>query len=746
MLSALPLRRLRARPRVAGRILLGLLWVAWLAPSGPARAQPAFEELSAGVELYEESLPGPVRVWALRIDLSRPEVSLRATRPDERGPDSAGQTVSGFAQSVGAFAAINANYANYTAHQACGLAMGDGSLWGNQASYQPNQEDQRCDAVLLLGAEDNRAEMRSLAEHGERPEPWVDDAIAGKPWLLRDGAATDFGCQGDQPPFVCRRYARTAVALDGAGGLLWVVVEGGEGSLGMSLPELASLLQSLGAQDAFALDYSGASALYLAPRGGLANCPSDPGCAERSVLNHLALRVDPAAQWFAARLSVQAPDPAEAVAPGGPLERVVRYTNLGRRTWRATGENPLRLGATDPQGRASAFYDADTWLSPARAVAVEGEVPAGEEGTFRLVLRGAGQPGRYEEAFGPVALGAGPDGADLWLDAEAARWSILVDGPADADGDGVNETEDCDDQDPLVHPGAQERCNAKDDDCDGATDEGLQPGRPAQIVWALRGEGELRINGVTLDRNSTAQGLRSLDVELRPGANMVAVHAQRTEDSGAALVGLRTASPEVFPSNTRWQAATLAEDGWDLPAAASGSFGAARAVAYLGQEPWGEELQGWPADLERDGFVWIWSARPEEDDEVFLRRSVSEPSECNTGAPGPCERGQYRCDSGAVRCVPLVAVGERHETCNGEDDDCDGLTDEGLAGCATAEDAGPPLPDLGLDLASAELIYPPGSRGDGMGDSFAGQACGCSSAAESSGAPLGAWLLAVFRR
>ena len=41
----------------------------------------------------------------------------------------------------------------------------------------------------------------------------------------------------------------------------------------------------------------------------------------------------------------------------------------------------------------------------------------------------------------------------------------------DADGDGFDATEDCDDADPDVFPGADERCNGVDDDCDGEVDE-----------------------------------------------------------------------------------------------------------------------------------------------------------------------------------------------------------------------------------------------------------------------------------
>ena len=75
------------------------------------------------------------------------------------------------------------------------------------------------------------------------------------------------------------------------------------------------------------------------------------------------------------------------------------------------------------------------------------------------------------------------DDADDDVDlATAERWF------ADADGDGfgdaavyvlacepppgtVYDDNDCDDADPLQHPGAEERCNGEDDDCDYATDE-----------------------------------------------------------------------------------------------------------------------------------------------------------------------------------------------------------------------------------------------------------------------------------
>ncbi len=59
-----------------------------------------------------------------------------------------------------------------------------------------------------------------------------------------------------------------------------------------------------------------------------------------------------------------------------------------------------------------------------------------------------------------------------------AAWWLLVavgcgKGP-DADGDGSPESEDCDDHDVAVHPGAAELCDQRDNDCDGDIDEGVE--------------------------------------------------------------------------------------------------------------------------------------------------------------------------------------------------------------------------------------------------------------------------------
>jgi N-acetylneuraminic acid mutarotase len=60
---------------------------------------------------------------------------------------------------------------------------------------------------------------------------------------------------------------------------------------------------------------------------------------------------------------------------------------------------------------------------------------------------------------------------------------------------------------------------------------------------------------------------------------------------------------------------------------------------------------------------------------------------CTTGLPGPCANGIRECQGGLLQCVAQVA---EPESCDGEDNDCDGSVDEnnpdGGAACSTGQD------------------------------------------------------------
>jgi hypothetical protein len=60
-----------------------------------------------------------------------------------------------------------------------------------------------------------------------------------------------------------------------------------------------------------------------------------------------------------------------------------------------------------------------------------------------------------------------------------------ADSMRDGDGDGFPASEDCADDDPDSHPGASEICDGRDNDCDGAIDEGMD----TSVRWEDRSYG-----------------------------------------------------------------------------------------------------------------------------------------------------------------------------------------------------------------------------------------------------------------
>lgn len=130
----------------------------------------------------------------------------------------------------------------------------------------------------------------------------------------------------------------------------------------------------------------------------------------------------------------------------GPYEQVhlARAFALGNGTCvRAAGglclditQGLTYLGTIDADANGVAHYD---FVVPPSA-------PVGAEVAFQAIvvrgLRGASS-----------------------LKTDAVLTTLLAD---DVDGDGFNASEDCDDANPMVYPGAEERCDGLDNDCDGA--------------------------------------------------------------------------------------------------------------------------------------------------------------------------------------------------------------------------------------------------------------------------------------
>jgi len=114
-----------------------------------------------------------------------------------------------------------------------------------------------------------------------------NNALSGGQWLVRDGKANkDWSRGGFKKDFVETRHPRSAIGKTKSGDIWIVAVDGRQTmSVGASLPELSTVMLSLGCTDALNLDGGGSTALVF--HGMVMNKPS--GGVEREVANAFVL-------------------------------------------------------------------------------------------------------------------------------------------------------------------------------------------------------------------------------------------------------------------------------------------------------------------------------------------------------------------------------------------------------------------------------------------------------------------------
>lgn len=240
-------------------------------PGSPAAADE-WQTVTPGVEYRQIERDG-VDAHAVRVDLSQPQLQIIATSEPERG-----LTVTEFATRTGAVVAINGDYFDLELRP-IGLAMGDGRVWAEAIESIRRQE--------VVGVGGRRVQIFPRVEPLRAPEPWMSGAVSGWPTVVEDCEPVERLPGSDH--FTRAPHPRTAVGLSADRQMLYLVVADGrrEGVPGLSLPELARLLDDLGACTAVNLDGGGSSAMWVRDR--IVNQPSDP--VERPVANHLAVRV-----------------------------------------------------------------------------------------------------------------------------------------------------------------------------------------------------------------------------------------------------------------------------------------------------------------------------------------------------------------------------------------------------------------------------------------------------------------------
>ncbi len=318
----------------------------------------------------------------------------------------------------------------------------------------------------------------------------------------------------------------------------------------------------------------------------------------------------------------------------------------------------------------------------------------------------------------------------------------------DADGDGygsknaspqsacapvsgkVTNNGDCDDGDVDAHPGAAERCNQKDDNCDGQVDNGTvmqsyypdldsdgygAAGSTAQVSCApVAGK-------VTNDRDCNDN-----NANVKPGAaelcNGIDDDCDNTPDDGLTFLGYypdldsdgygaagSTAQMSCAPvsgkvtnnqdcndgnASIKPGQAELC-DGVDqdcdgqidegLPTqsyytdadgdgyGASGATPQASCRAVAGKAPNNQDCNDANASI-RPGAAESCNNVDDDCDAQVDENNPGGGAACDTGQAGVCAAGTVTCQSGALTC--LRNQGPSAEKCNGSDDDCDNQVDE----------------------------------------------------------------------
>lgn len=240
-----------------------------LAVSG-IRADDAPPAVAQGVE-YQHMIRDGLDAHVVRVDLSQPQLQIIATAESERG-----LTVTEFASRTGAIVAINGDYFD-PGSKPIGLAMGDGRVWAAPTESIRRQE--------VVGVGGRRVQIFPRKEPLRAPEPWMTGAVSGWPAVVEGCEPVDRLPGSDH--FTLAPHPRTAVGLSADRQILYLVVADGrrEGVPGLTLPELARLMDDLGACTAVNLDGGGSSAMWVRDR--IVNQPSD--LIERPVANHLAV-------------------------------------------------------------------------------------------------------------------------------------------------------------------------------------------------------------------------------------------------------------------------------------------------------------------------------------------------------------------------------------------------------------------------------------------------------------------------
>ncbi|MCB9765527.1 MAG: putative metal-binding motif-containing protein [Alphaproteobacteria bacterium] len=245
--------------------------------------------------------------------------------------------------------------------------------------------------------------------------------------------------------------------------------------------------------------------------------------------------------------------------------------------------------------------------------------------------------------------------------------------PQDADGDGVVAAEDCDDAAATVFPGAEERCDGVDQDCDDAIDEGVtQTWYPdADQDGFGDADGGVEACSPPAGHLATGEDCDDADPDARPNGTEVCDDADNDCD-GDVDEGLRSTFYEDADGDGYGRSTGSAQlcgptSGY---AEQTGDCDDGDAAVHPDQEdPCDEVDNDCDRAVDEDGPYWYADVDADSyGDPANTTRACTQP----TGyVAAVADDDNTDCDDGSAATYPGAA-----DRCDGDDNDCDSAVDE----------------------------------------------------------------------
>ena len=253
------------------------------------------------------------------------------------------------------------------------------------------------------------------------------------------------------------------------------------------------------------------------------------------------------------------------------------------------------------------------------------------------------------------------DGYGIAADTQSGSDCFPISGYATTSGD-------CDDTDPLINPGAQERCNGKDDDCNGVIDDNATNPLPQHIFYRDADNDTYGNLNVTTQACAAPPGYTDNNSDIDPEGvfdcndNITSINPGGTEVCNGIDDNCNGQTDEGLTYTTYYRDAD--NDGYGNPAVTTQTCTGSAPTGYVANS---SDCNDSFFDATLPGTVYY----QDFDGDTYGNPAMS------TFACAPS--GNYDvtntldCDDTDNQAYPGVA-----ERCNGKDDNCNGQTDEGV--------------------------------------------------------------------